>query len=164
MIDVIDKTLTELGEGGISRREAVARLGVLMLALSGTGKIGLAAEEQSESTFEATGLNHLALRVTDVARSRQFYEKHLGMRVLQDSGSYSCFMSCGPENFVAFFRGDEAGLDHYCYTIEDYRPGEVMETLKAAGLDPHRQSNRVYFDDPDGLTVQLSGRRSSWPG
>ncbi len=40
-----------------------------------------------------------------------------------------------------------------------------METLKAAGLKPERHENRVYFDDPDGLTVQVSGKNdwSDWP-
>ena len=31
--------------------------------------------------------------------------------------------------------------------------------LKAAGLTPRRRSDRVYFDDPDGLEVQVAARR-----
>ena len=71
---------------------------------------------------------------------------------------------CGNDNFVALFRGKEPGIDHYCYTIDDYDPGAVVARLEDAGFSPRRRENRVYFDDPDGLTVQLSGRRSSWPG
>ena len=40
----------------------------------------------------------------------------------------------------------------------------VVKTLECAGLNPRRRENRVYFDDPDGLTVQIAGPRSSRPG
>ena len=53
-------------------------------------------------------------------------------------------------------------MDHYCYTVPDYEAGKVVDRLKAAGLDPERHSNRVYFEDPDGLTVQLAGS-DHWP-
>jgi len=56
------------------------------------------------------------------------------------------------------FHSQKAGLDHYCYTIDDYEPGPVVKRLDAAGLKPERHGDRVYFPDPDGLTVQLAGR------
>jgi catechol-2,3-dioxygenase len=31
-----------------------------------------------------------------------------------------------------------------------------VKTLEAAGLSPRRVSDRVYFDDPDGIEVQVS--------
>ncbi|MDX1389289.1 MAG: VOC family protein [Acidobacteriota bacterium] len=163
MITTIEKTLMDLENGAVPRREAVARLGALVAVLAGMGGASASEEEPGSSTFVAKGLNHIALDVTDVARSRDFYKKHLGMSVLDESAS-NCFMSCGPDNFVALFKSDKAGLDHYCYTIDNYDAGEVVDRLKSAGFDPERVSNRVYFDDPDGLTVQLAGKRSSRPG
>ena len=163
MLDAIERLFEAYDQKRIGRREAVVALAGLVAVLSGAGRGLRAAEQGTSSTFEATALNHIALRVTDVARSRDFYRKHLGLQVLRDSGS-SCFLSCGPENFVALFRGSRPGLDHYCYTIEDYDPRRVVQTLEQAGLDPSRQENRVYFPDPDGLTVQLSGKRDAWPG
>lgn len=157
MIKTIEKTLVDLETGAVTRREAVARLGALVAVLSGIVGTSASAEEPGSSTFIAKGLNHIALDVTDVARSRDFYKKHLGMEVLDESSS-NCFMSCGPDNFVALFKSDKAGLDHYCYTIDDYDPADVVARLKNAGLVPSRRENRVYFDDPDGLTVQLAAR------
>ena len=159
----IDCTLAELQRGRISRREAVARVGALVLGLAGTGGASRLLAEESAATFQAKGLNHIALRVTDVARSRDFYVEHLGARVLRESGS-NCFLDCGGGHFVALFRGSSAGLDHYCYTIDGYRPAPVVERLKAAGLDPVRHENRVYFDDPDGIAVHLSGNGAARPG
>ena len=36
----------------------------------------------------------------------------------------------------------------------------TFETLTAAKLKPRRHENRVYFDDPDGLTVQVAGKNN----
>ena len=106
-------------------------------------------------TFEAKALDHIALAVTDVARSRDFYLKHLGLTIRSDNSPSSCFLNCGDE-FVALFRHGEGGLDHYCYAIDDYDAGDAVRRLKAVGLKPRRVSNRVYFDDPDGNEVQVA--------
>ena len=163
MINTIAKTLMDLEIGAVTRREAVARLGALVAVLSGIGSTSAGEEGAGSSTFTAKGLNHIALDVTDVGRSRDFYKKHFGMTVLDQSAS-NCFMSCGPDNFVALFRSDKPGMNHYCYTIDDYDPDRVVKTLKSAGFEPHRAANRVYFSDPDDLTVQIAGKRSSRPG
>jgi catechol 2,3-dioxygenase-like lactoylglutathione lyase family enzyme len=163
MIDAIEKVLSSFENGSVTRREAVVRLGALVAALSGLRGAVAADPASGSPTFTTVGLNHIALDVTDVKRSRDFYKAHLGMEVLNESAS-SCFMSCGPDHFVALFRSDEPAMDHYCYTIDDYNADNVEQTLRSAGFTPRRAENRVYFSDPDGLTVQIAGRRSSRPG
>ncbi len=59
-------------------------------------------------------------------------------------------------NFVALFRSSESGLNHYCFSIDDYDVAGAQEKLKAEGLSPRRQGNRIYFPDPHGVTVQLA--------
>jgi metallothiol transferase len=161
MMGTIEDTLVDVQSGKISRRDAVLRLGALIATASALPVYG--SEEKSTSTFHATGLNHLALRVSDVQRSRDFYVKHLGLSLMRES-SANAFLQCGESNFVALFGGGDPGMDHYCYTIDDYEPGDVIKRLKNEGFDPQRRENRVYFSDPDGLTVQLSGPRDAWPG
>ncbi len=141
--------------GHLTRRQLIAGL---------TGLVGAAASAraaQAESTFTATEINHLALSVTDVSRSREFYQKHLGMTLRSDDSPHSVFLNCGSD-FLALFRADKPQMDHYCYTIEGYDAADAVARLEAAGLKPRRRSNRVYFDDPDGLEVQVSApnRRS----
>jgi catechol 2,3-dioxygenase-like lactoylglutathione lyase family enzyme len=129
-----------------------------LAALAAAGPVASprAAAQESASTFKATSLNHVALRVTNVQRSRDFYVKHLGMTVSRD-GATSCFMTCG-NNFVALFRGSEPSMDHYCYAVENYEVKDAVAKLEAEGLNPDNPSGtgRVYFKDPDGLTVQLA--------
>ena len=141
--------------GQISRRQLVAGLGSLVAVVSGARRT-LATDEQA-STFQGVGLNHIALRVTDVPRSRDFYIKHLGLTVARDGGQNNCFLNCG-KNFVALFRGDEPRMDHYCYSIKDYDVNKAEAKLKDEGFDPRvqRRAGRIYFRDPDGLTVQLA--------
>jgi catechol 2,3-dioxygenase-like lactoylglutathione lyase family enzyme len=149
----IEALVDAFERGRISRRQLVARLGAAVAAAAGARR--LLAQDEPESTFEATGIDHVALAVTDVNRSRDFYLKHLGLSVMRQSGDDSCFLRCG-KDFLALFRHEKPGLHHYCYAIRKYSPAEAVKRAEAGGLDPRRHGNRVYFDDPDGLTVQVA--------
>ena len=92
-----------------------------------------------------------------MARSRDFYIKHLGLEVIRDGGEDNCFLGSGGDFFLTLFRGERPGLNHYCYAIKDYDADRAEEKLKAAGLKPRREGNRVYFHDPDGIEVQVAG-------
>ncbi len=145
MQDRIEKLVQTYEKGGLTRRQLVVGLTALV---SGT------AAATSPSTFKATGLNHVALAVTDLARSRDFYTKLLGMRVHREAAG-SCFLTFG-NNFVALFRRNQAGMDHYCYSVEGYDAREAAQKLREQNLESRVRGNRIYFNDPDGLTVQLA--------
>jgi len=153
MDNVISDILEEYEAGQLTRRQLVGRLsGVFALAAKATsGDTG----SVSGSTFRGLGLNHIALRVTDVERSRDFYSQHLGLEVASESLPHNCFLNCGA-NFVALFRANEAGMHHYCYSVVAFDQQQAAEKLRAVGLEPSLQGNRIYFQDPDGLTVQLA--------
>ncbi len=152
MYAALDRMIDAFEQGKLTRRQLISRLGALVAAMTGATRLEAAA--QKPSTFDAIGLNHIALNVSNVPRSREFYKQHLGLKVLRQSPS-NCFLGCG-DHFVALFQGSESGLDHYCYSIKDYKPEAVVKKLNAVGLKPRRHSNRVYFDDPDGITVQVA--------
>jgi catechol 2,3-dioxygenase-like lactoylglutathione lyase family enzyme len=52
-------------------------------------------------------------------------------------------------------------MHHYCYSIPDYDQQAAARKLRAAHLEPTLEGNRIYFRDPDGLTVQLAAQRRS---
>lgn len=171
MHETTERVLEELERGRLTRREAVGRIVALAAAsFAAPAHATLrdsppapAASDSVAPTFRSIGLNHVALRVTDIERSSAFYERHLGLERLS-RGPSSAFLAAGTNHFVALFRADLAGLDHHCYTIEDYDPAAVVERLRAVGLTPRRADDRVYFDDPDGLEVQLASRWGDYPG
>ena len=145
---IISEMLKEYECGRASRRHLIRGLAALSLAASPA----LAAE----STFKGVGLNHIAIRVADIRRSREFYQKHLGLPLIRQSET-SCFLKMGDE-FLTLFRNERPGLDHYCVAIEKFNPDAVMNELHRQGLKPRRPdgTDRIYFPDPDGLEVQLS--------
>lgn len=148
MENEIDGLLNRYEGGTLSRRELIAGLGAL--ALLG----GHSAVAQEGSPFRANGVNHIALNVPNVPETRDFYVKHLGMKVTRD-GPTSCFLTCD-NNFVALFRSSEAGLNHYCLSVDGYTVDSAREKLDAAGLEPRVEGQRIYFKDNNGLSVQLS--------
>jgi catechol 2,3-dioxygenase-like lactoylglutathione lyase family enzyme len=138
----------------------IAQLMALGAAAAGAPLAAMAQETQPASTFLATGIDHLALSVTDVKRSTAFYQKHLGLRLTRDGGEGSAFLNTSGGDFLALFRADKPGLHHFSFAIPRYDAADAVRRIEAAGLKPDRQQNRVYFPDPDGLIVQVSGARA----
>ncbi len=154
--EIADQIVEQFERGQLSRRQLVSQLMGLGAALA-LAPNAAGADQAGGSTFRATGLDHVALDVTDVPRSRDFYAEHLGLEVIRDGGEASCFLGSGGDFFLTLFRGDRPGLNHYCYAIKDFDADRAEEKLKAAGLKPRRVSGRIYFDDPDGIEVQVAG-------
>ncbi len=148
MQHIIASILDRYESGQVSRREVIGMLAALAAAAP--------AASAPAAPFRGVGLNHIAVRVTDIPRARAFYQELLGLPLISESPS-SCFLGLGNE-FLTLFRNRIPGLDHFCIAIENFRPDAVMEQLAARNLKPRRPAgtDRVYFHDPDGLEVQLS--------
>jgi catechol 2,3-dioxygenase-like lactoylglutathione lyase family enzyme len=163
--DLAVKLVADFEQGRLTRRQLAARLmglGAALTTLESTsfGQDAAKAakvETAMKPTFQAKGLHHVALDVTDVARSNDFYGQHLGLKVIRGDENAS-FLGADREFFLTLFQGEESGLNHYCYAIDDYNADDAVERLAAAKLRPRREGNRVYFPDPDGITVQVAGR------
>jgi catechol 2,3-dioxygenase-like lactoylglutathione lyase family enzyme len=153
--DISLSIVEDFERGLLSRRQLVSRLTGLGAALAAMSPspAALAAEG---GTFDATGLNHIALNVRSVPASRDWYIKHLGLKVMRDGGEDNCFLGSGEGFFLTLFKGEKPGLNHYCYSIKGYDPDKAEETLKNAGLKPRREGNRLYFPDADGIEVQIA--------
>ena len=154
--DIAETLVEDFERGLLSRRQLVARLMGLGAALA-VMPSSAEARQGDGATFQATGLNHVALNVHSVPRSRDFYIKHLGLKVTRDGGEANCFLGSGDNFFLTLFKGEQPGLNHYCYTIRGYDPERAEEKLKAAGLKPRREGNRLYFPDLDRIEVQVAG-------
>jgi catechol 2,3-dioxygenase-like lactoylglutathione lyase family enzyme len=141
---ILSKMLEGYKTGKLSRRHLIQSLAALATTAS------------AAPTFKVVALNHIAIPVTDVQRSRNFYQKPLGLPLICDTPD-NCFLGVG-KNFLTLFQNPHPGLDHYRFAIENFNADLVTDELKREGLKPRRPggSGRVYFSDPDGLEVQIA--------
>ncbi|RPH81652.1 MAG: VOC family protein [Nitrospiraceae bacterium] len=122
------------------------------------------------------GLRHVALRVTNLVRSRMFYEQLLGMKVVWEPDPENLYFSSGADNFALHqipvselssyqpLKGQS--LDHIGVILEspeavDRMYGEIEPRLSELGgriVTPPKQhrdgSYSFYFSDPDGTVIQ----------
>ena len=152
-----EQIVEQFEKGQLSRRQLVSRLMGLGAAMAVMPNAAQAGQDE-KSTLQAKGLNHIALNVRDLERSAEFYRAHLGLKVVHKQGDFLWVLGRSKDDrFFALFRNDKPGLSHYAYTIENFDPDEVVRKLNAAGIKHRRERHGIYFDDPDGLVVQVSG-------
>jgi catechol 2,3-dioxygenase-like lactoylglutathione lyase family enzyme len=119
------------------------------------------------------GLRHLALKVTDLARSREFYETLFGMKVVWEPDPENVYLSSGTDNLALHQVGaEERGqyrtgsaqfLDHLGFVMDRvesvdalYRVVEHKKVPLVKAPKRHRDgSYSFYIADPDGNVVQV---------
>jgi catechol 2,3-dioxygenase-like lactoylglutathione lyase family enzyme len=164
----IERLVCCFDRGAMSRRELIAGLGALCAAPTATaGAVVRSVPQPGQGApIPVGGIDHIALRVSDLARSIAFYRDHLGGRIRSQS-SNSTFLDVGSQWVALFGRGavstgydvTQPGVDHISFHSSKHRSlAERMGVLRDHGLDPVSPagSNRVYFRDPDGIILQLS--------
>jgi metallothiol transferase len=146
--------------GVISRRDLVTALLALAARPPGAAGAGEAAP------IQVSGIDHVALRVSDVEQSARFYTELFGATV-RSRPQGAVFLDVGGDWLALFGRGvastgygvTEPGVDHLSFHSTTARSAEQrMGALREHGLDPASPpgSGRVYFKDPDGIILQLS--------
>jgi catechol-2,3-dioxygenase len=119
---------------------------------------------------------HVGLNVSDIKRSRQFYQQIFGFEATLESREADklfVFLSQGDRLVLTLwqqsggtFATDRPGLHHLSFqvgSVEQVR--EVEERLRSAGakiyhdgIVPHAEgwaSGGIYFDDPDGIRLEV---------
>ncbi len=122
------------------------------------------------------GLRHLAFRVTNLPRSRAFYEQLLGMKVVWEPDADNVYFSSGPDNLalhqialaeLSSYQPPRGQLlDHFGVIMEspesvDQMFRKVDQQIEELGgkIVKHPKQHRdgsysFYFSDPDGNVIQ----------
>jgi catechol 2,3-dioxygenase-like lactoylglutathione lyase family enzyme len=115
-------------------------------------------------------MRHIALKVKDAARSKEFYCRLFGMEVVWEPDPQNIYLSSGWDNIAIhevrkeFFQGAaEMQLDHLGFVVESVgRVKELEQEFVSQGVkivhpfQIHRDgSASFYCVDPDGIVIQL---------
>lgn len=205
--DRLLKILTDLGVGGaqVTTRDGTPELWVpdpdgIKIQLQdtayghGSGSRGDVLPPLPKATvrpaFQLRSVSHVTLTVTNAQRSKEFYQKVFGLSVQAMQGSSAVLaIGSGPDcvafNTAANNPNVKAGINHVCFTIENFDPNRVMGILVGNGLEPieygipalikpltcrvrlrQRANNgggpthplgtpELYFNDPDNIPIQI---------
>jgi catechol 2,3-dioxygenase-like lactoylglutathione lyase family enzyme len=126
---------------------------------------------------QALHTGHVGLNVSDLARSRRFYEEVFGVVVSEQSerdGRRYVFLSDGQrlvltlwEQSEGRFATDRPGLHHLSFLVNSVDAARAYERkLQQIGarfhyhsVVPHAEgldSGGIFFEDPDGIRLEIS--------
>lgn len=136
--------------------------------------------------FRIGGLDHIVIRVRDMARMTAFYrdvlgcpvekvQDKLGLRQLRAGRTLIDLVDVTGEIGRAGGAppGREArNLDHFCLRVDPFDGEAIRGYLRARGIEPGEIKSRygadgdgpsIYLQDPEGNTVELKGPPTSPP-
>jgi catechol 2,3-dioxygenase-like lactoylglutathione lyase family enzyme len=153
----LDLILSRYDVGDMSRREVLGALVAMTLPSA-------AAIQTAPLIGPATQLNHATLFVENVERSREFYQKLFGMPILTRQGP-GVNLRAGV-GFLGLYPARDHGvprIDHICLSIDRFDARRVLPKLQAlklnAEISQRGDTEELYFDDPDGISVQIQDTR-----
>jgi catechol 2,3-dioxygenase-like lactoylglutathione lyase family enzyme len=152
MDDILDGLLRRYDTAQLSRRDLLGALTALITSRTVPHPV------RASAPFRTLELNHVTLRVSDLSRSKTFYQTLLGLPLLKEDKDL-CYLGTG-KGFLALWRveGTETpGADHWCVGVDHFDREAARSRLEAAGYHLRHDPNdsTVYVLDPDGLPVQL---------
>ncbi len=122
----------------------------------------------------ATRLGQVRLQVADLGRSIAFYDRVLGLRVIEHCGASASLGAQGSDATLVELqerhganpvrRRGHLGLFHYALLLPD-RPslGRLLRHLASidakVGASDHLVSEALYLHDPDGLGIEVYADR-----
>ena len=114
------------------------------------------------------GLTHLAIVVTDLARTKKFYTRVFDMEVMYDTDDFLQLTTPGCHDVLVFEKnkkikpGSAGGIIHFGFRLRDPRGiDNILEKIVDAGGKIKDQgefvpgSPYVFFEDPDGYEVEV---------
>jgi catechol 2,3-dioxygenase-like lactoylglutathione lyase family enzyme len=124
--------------------------------------------------FGIEGLDHVAIGVADVERSRLFYQRTLGFeRAHEEWGDTPIVLAAPDGTGLAIFHRDvhpsptpddaeppALRILHIAFRLDRTGFDEARRTLAAESIEArfsdHGSSHSLYFGDPDGHLIELT--------
>ena len=151
----------------LRRRDFLGGLGALALAPNAVAAMA------ARSPISVTAINHAKIRVTDPARSLEWYQSLFGLPIVARQGTTVILRIGDGPQFLAI-DGESSrkpGIVHMGLSVDSFDANQVLQTLKTNDqLGPIKArihtrgpelggapsgTPELFLEDPDGITVQL---------
>jgi predicted enzyme related to lactoylglutathione lyase len=114
------------------------------------------------------GLTHLAIAVSDLNRTKKFYEQVFDMQIMYHEDRFIQLTTPGCNDIIVFEEkkdrqiGQTGGIAHFGFRLK--RPTDIEDILnkviQAGGTVIHKGefvpgSPYVFFKDPDGYEIEV---------
>ena len=129
--------------------------------------------------MKLNSIHHIAIIVSDYARSKHFYTEILKLEIIHETfreerNSYKLDLALNGEYIIELFSfpnsvprssyPEALGLRHLAFDVDNI--SEAIDDLRAKGLsvedvriDPITGKSFTFFQDPDGLPLELYERK-----
>ena len=153
MIEKIEALVNQYERGDLTRRQLLQALAVISAG-------GTAASQTPNGLMRGRNLHHVNIRVSNVARSENFYRKLFGLsasRRVQGPDNYG--LDLPGAGLIILQRADDPGrIDHLCVGVDDFNADRLRTAVRNAAIGDVQGNAGDSFSviDPDGLRVQIS--------
>lgn len=122
-----------------------------------------------KNPFNIRFLDHVAIKVADMARSQQWYSKVLGLEpyTFEEWGAFPVFMLSGKTGVAIFpaqelesTRKQQIRIDHFAFNVDqeafEQAQSHFIQIEEPFEFQDHHYFHSVYLTDPDGHRVELT--------
>jgi glyoxylase I family protein len=132
--------------------------------------------------FSISGIDHIVLRVQDVARALEFYRDTLGCTVEREQRAQGLTQLRAGRSLIDLVAADGPlgrrelraaargpNVEHFCLSIVPFDEAALRAHLAAHGIEAgdgavrygaEGEGRSIYIEDPDGNRVELKGGRT----
>ncbi len=121
-------------------------------------------------TFHVERIDHVVLRVRDLAAMVRFYEQALEFKVERTLDRLHLVQMRAGASLLDLIEGERpasgGNMDHLCFRIEPFDRATIVARLSPLGITVGETVERygaegngpsVYFNDPEGNQIELKG-------
>ena len=153
MKPIISDLVSRFESGGLSRRDLIQGLTMLVATASASAADTTAAE----APLNCTGVDHVSVRVKDLKRSAEFYQSLFGLETRGEDKEHR-ILRLGKKRVIVSLRQDEphGQIDHFGLSIDGFNKEAATKFLNARGHETKEDwEYGFYTRDPDGAVVQM---------
>lgn len=159
MKSVLDTMLDHYEQGKVTRRQNIKAASMLAVT-SDAAPAALAAAPLQP----IVSVNHIAISVSDLKRSRDRYTRILKLKVIQENEHYALLQFGNTQLVLRSKTKKRANLvpgtiNHVMFGVAPYNGAALFQNLKDQGLDPKKDLKSALVKDPDNLLVQIGGSK-----